>query len=253
MTSYTYLSDLLQWIHQMQSEAAHPLEKIKILDLISPWKLDRDERKGYNFLPKRGLRSSGGVVLSPPDGKKRECKLSNVPNKRLFAAKKWILSYQSSLHFAEFKFFKHIFMEAATSNSIYEKTTERVEPTSPDLLTLNEDYFFILLTHKGSHWKVYREFQPSFDIFSMSGAQRCLDHRFCAIFQLFLVGAPPSWFDLLGAGEAHQLGVGGIVRATGPDPFGNCMLLPRLLLGALYELPGISFAIVKDHCNGDFY
>ena len=37
------------------------------------------------------------------------------------------------------------------------------------------------------------------------------------------------------------VGVGGIVHATGPDPFGNCMPLPRLLLRALCEPSVIGF------------
>ena len=38
--------------------------------------------------------------------------------------------------------------------------------------------------------------------------------------------APPGQQSRLGAREAHQHLVGGIVRATGPDPFGNGMPLP---------------------------
>ena len=42
-------------------------------------------------------------------------------------------------------------------------------------------FCFILLTHKGSHGEVYREFQPSYDIFRRSGVKGCLDHSgFCA-------------------------------------------------------------------------
>ena len=47
---------------------------------------------------------------------------------------------------------------------------------------------------------------------------------FIGIFSL--VGAPPWRKNRLGAGEAHQHLVGGIVRATRPDPFGNGMPLP---------------------------
>ena len=42
----------------------------------------------------------------------------------------------------------------------------------------------------------------------------------------FVRGRRPSRFNRLGAREAHQHLVGGIVRATGPDPFGNGMPLP---------------------------
>ena len=41
--------------------------------------------------------------------------------------------------------------------------------------------------------------------------------------------------------------VSGIVRATGPDPFGNCMPLPRPSLRALCEPSTTSFALVKDN------
>ena len=60
----------------------------------------------------------------------------------------------------------------------------------------------------------------------------------CCITDFFSRGAPSNW---LGAREAHQLRVGGIVRATGPDPFGNCMPLPCLLLRALCELSVVDF------------
>ena len=56
-------------------------------------------------------------------------------------------------------------------------------------------------------------------------------------------GRPPSWFDQLDAREAHQLKVSGIVPATGPDPFGNCMPPPRLSLRALCEPQVISFGV----------
>ena len=60
---------------------------------------------------------------------------------------------------------------------------------------------------------------------------------------VFLVGARPSWLDQPNAREAHQLRVGGIVHSTGPDPFGNCMPLPRLLLRALCEPLVIGFDV----------
>ena len=37
--------------------------------------------------------------------------------------------------------------------------------------------FCIPLTHEGSHREVYKEFQPSYDIFRRSGAKDCSDHR----------------------------------------------------------------------------
>ena len=40
--------------------------------------------------------------------------------------------------------------------------------------------FIQLLTHEGSHREVYRDFQPSYDIFRRSGAKGCSDHRFRA-------------------------------------------------------------------------
>ena len=39
-------------------------------------------------------------------------------------------------------------------------------------------------------------------------------------------GRCPGSRNRLGTREAHQRLVGGIVRATGPDPFGNGMPLP---------------------------
>ena len=42
-------------------------------------------------------------------------------------------------------------------------------------------------------------------------------------------------------GPKPKLGVGGIVHTMGPDPFGNCMPLPRLLPRALCELFVIGF------------
>ena len=39
-------------------------------------------------------------------------------------------------------------------------------------------------------------------------------------------GAPPRRINRLGAREAYKHKAGGIVYATGPDPFGNCMPLP---------------------------
>ena len=47
----------------------------------------------------------------------------------------------------------------------------------------------------------------------------------------------------LDAREAHQLKVGGIVRAMGPDPFENCMPLHHLLLRTLCELSVIDFTL----------
>ena len=44
--------------------------------------------------------------------------------------------------------------------------------------------------------------------------------------------------------------IGGIVHATGPDPFGNCMPLPRLSRGALCELPLISFEVKDNYGKG---
>ena len=42
-------------------------------------------------------------------------------------------------------------------------------------------YFFILLTHEGSHREEYQESQPSYDIFRRSSAKLgCLDHGFRA-------------------------------------------------------------------------
>ena len=41
-------------------------------------------------------------------------------------------------------------------------------------------FFFILLTHEGSHREVYQVFQPSCDIFRRSCAKGCSDHRFRA-------------------------------------------------------------------------
>ena len=43
---------------------------------------------------------------------------------------------------------------------------------------------------------------------------------------IFLGGGAAQLVSQLGAWEAHQLRVGGIVRAAGPDPFGNGMPLP---------------------------
>ena len=45
-------------------------------------------------------------------------------------------------------------------------------------------------------------------------------------FFFFLGGCAAQLVSQLGAWEAHQLRVGGIVRAAGPDPFGNGMPLP---------------------------
>ena len=63
----------------------------------------------------------------------------------------------------------------------------------------------------------------------------------------FLLGGAAQQCYQLGAREAHQLLVGGIAHATGPDPFGNCTPLPRPLLRALCELSVTSFALVKDN------
>ena len=37
--------------------------------------------------------------------------------------------------------------------------------------------FFNVLTHEGSHREIYRDFQPSYDIFRRSGSKRYLNHR----------------------------------------------------------------------------
>ena len=52
-------------------------------------------------------------------------------------------------------------------------------------------------------------------------------------------GAPPIWFDKVGAREAHQHKVGGIVHTTGPDPFRNCEPKPSLRLKTLCGFPVI--------------
>ena len=41
-----------------------------------------------------------------------------------------------------------------------------------------------------------------------------------------MVGGAALLANQVSTREAHQLWVGGIVRAAGPDPFGNCMPLP---------------------------
>ena len=69
---------------------------------------------------------------------------------------------------------------------------------------------------------------------------------------IFLLGGTAQPCYQLGAREAHQLLVGGIVHATGPDPFGNCMPLPRPLLRTLCELLVTSFALVKDNFSRGF-
>ena len=68
----------------------------------------------------------------------------------------------------------------------------------------------------------------------------------------FLVGGAAQLVTRPGAREAHQLWVGGIVRATGPDPFGNCMALPRQLPVALCEPSVTSFVLAKDNFGRGF-
>ena len=46
------------------------------------------------------------------------------------------------------------------------------------------------------------------------------------LYKVFLGGGAAQLVSQLGAREAHQLRVGGIVRTAGPDPFGNGMPLP---------------------------
>ena len=43
------------------------------------------------------------------------------------------------------------------------------------------NFFSILLTHKGSHREVYRDFQPSLTS-SAGGAKGCSDHKFRAAY-----------------------------------------------------------------------